>query len=87
MMLWTTGEARNIAIATMSSWFEIIRTINRQGVTIFHGRAKRQHRVRDRLPRLVLQTGQVGLSDPAAELRKNELIIPGESLKLTLKLG
>jgi ABC-type branched-subunit amino acid transport system ATPase component len=43
--------------------------------------------VRDRLPRLVLQTGQVGLSGPAAELRKNELIIPGESLKLTLKLG
>ena len=54
--------------------FDIIRTINQQGVTIFmvEQNANMALQVADRA--YVLQTGQVVLSGPAAELRENELI-------------
>ena len=54
--------------------FDIIRTINRQGVTIFmvEQNANMALQIADRA--YVLQTGQVVLSGAAAELRENELI-------------
>ena len=54
--------------------FDIIRTINQQGVTIFmfEQSANMALQVADRA--YVLQTGQLVLSGAAAELRENELI-------------
>jgi branched-chain amino acid transport system ATP-binding protein len=54
--------------------FDIIRTINRQGVTIFmvEQNANMALSIADRA--YVLQTGQIVLSGPAAELRETELI-------------
>jgi branched-chain amino acid transport system ATP-binding protein len=54
--------------------FDIIRTINNQGVTIFmvEQNANMALAVADRA--YVLQTGQVVLSGPASELRETELI-------------
>ena len=54
--------------------FDIIQTINRQGVTIFmvEQNANMALSIADRA--YVLQTGQVVLSGVAAELRENELI-------------
>ncbi len=54
--------------------FDIIRTINRQGTTIFmvEQNANMALSIADRA--YVLQTGQVVLSGPAAELRETELI-------------
>jgi len=54
--------------------FDIIRTINRQGVTIFmvEQNANMALQIADRA--YVLQTGHVVLNGPAAELRETELI-------------
>jgi branched-chain amino acid transport system ATP-binding protein len=54
--------------------FDIIQTINRQGTTIFmvEQNANMALAIADRA--YVLQTGQIVLSGPAAELRENEMI-------------
>ena len=54
--------------------FDIVRTINRQGVTIFmvEQNANVALQLADRAH--VLQTGQVVLSGAAAELRETELV-------------
>jgi branched-chain amino acid transport system ATP-binding protein len=54
--------------------FDIIQTISRQGTTIFmvEQNANMALAIADRA--YVLQTGQIVLSGPAAELRENEMI-------------
>jgi branched-chain amino acid transport system ATP-binding protein len=63
-----------LAPALVEQVFEIVQTINRQGTTIFmvEQNANMALQVADRA--YVLQTGQVVLSGPAAELRETELI-------------
>jgi len=54
--------------------FEIIQTINRQGVTIFMVEQNAAMALSIAHRAYVLQTGQVVLSGPASELRENEQI-------------
>jgi len=54
--------------------FDIIQTINKQGTTIFMVEQNANMALSIAHRAYVLQTGQVVLSGPAAELRENEMI-------------
>ena len=59
--------------AYVEQFFDIIRTINQQGVTIFMVEQNANMALQVANRAYVLQTGQVVLSGKAAELRENEL--------------
>lgn len=73
-LLCMDEPSMGLSPAYVEQVFDIIRTINRQGVTIFmvEQNANMALSIADRA--YVLQTGQVVLSGPAAELRQTELI-------------
>jgi len=73
-LLCMDEPSMGLSPAYVDQVFDIIRTINRQGVTIFmvEQNANMALQIADRA--YILQTGQVVLSGPAAELRENELI-------------
>jgi len=73
-LLCMDEPSMGLAPALVEQVFEIVQTINRQGTTIFmvEQNANMALQIADRA--YVLQTGQVVLSGPAAELRENELI-------------
>jgi branched-chain amino acid transport system ATP-binding protein len=73
-LLCMDEPSMGLSPAYVEQVFEIIRTINRQGVTIFmvEQNANMALQIADRA--YVLQTGRVVLSGAAAELRENELI-------------
>jgi branched-chain amino acid transport system ATP-binding protein len=73
-LLCMDEPSMGLSPACVEQVFDIIRTINRQGVTIFmvEQNANMALAIADRA--YVLQTGRVVLSGPAAELRENELI-------------
>jgi len=73
-LLCMDEPSMGLSPAYVEQVFDIIRTINDQGVTIFmvEQNANMALQVADRA--YVLQTGQVVLSGAAAELRENELI-------------
>jgi len=73
-LLCMDEPSMGLSPAYVEQVFEIIKTINRQGTTIFmvEQNANMALSVADRA--YVLQTGQIVLSGPATELRQNELI-------------
>jgi len=73
-LLCMDEPSMGLSPAYVEQVFDIIRTINGQGVTIFmvEQNANMALSIADRA--YVLQTGQVVLSGPAAELRETELI-------------
>jgi branched-chain amino acid transport system ATP-binding protein len=73
-LLCMDEPSMGLSPAYVEQVFDIIRTINSQGVTIFmvEQNANMALSIADRA--YVLQTGQVVLSGPAAELRETELI-------------
>ena len=73
-LLCMDEPSMGLSPAYVEQVFDIIQTINRQGVTIFmvEQNANMALSIADRA--YVLQTGQVVLSGAAAELRENELI-------------
>jgi branched-chain amino acid transport system ATP-binding protein len=73
-LLCMDEPSMGLSPAYVEQVFDIIRTINEQGVTIFmvEQNANMALSIADRA--YVLQTGQVVLSGPAAELRETELI-------------
>jgi branched-chain amino acid transport system ATP-binding protein len=73
-LLCMDEPSMGLSPAYVEQVFDIIRTINRQGVTIFmvEQNANMALSIADRA--YVLQTGEVVLSGPAAELRQTELI-------------
>ena len=73
-LLCMDEPSMGLSPAYVEQVFDIIRTINLQGVTIFmvEQNANMALSIADRA--YVLQTGQVVLSGPAAELRETELI-------------
>jgi branched-chain amino acid transport system ATP-binding protein len=73
-LLCMDEPSMGLSPAYVDQVFDIIRTINGQGVTIFmvEQNANMALQIADRA--YVLQTGQVVLSGAAAELRENELI-------------
>src|ERR1700756_1391505 len=73
-LLCMDEPSMGLSPAYVEQVFDIIRTINLQGVTIFmvEQNANMALQIADRA--YVLQTGQVVLSGPAAELRQTELI-------------
>ena len=73
-LLLMDEPSMGLSPAYVEQVFEIIRTINEQGVTIFmvEQNANMALSIADRA--YVLQTGEVVLSGPAAELRQTELI-------------
>jgi branched-chain amino acid transport system ATP-binding protein len=73
-LLCMDEPSMGLSPAYVEQVFDIIRTINRQGTTIFmvEQNANMALQIADRA--YVLQTGQVVLSGAAAELRENELI-------------
>jgi len=73
-LLCMDEPSMGLSPAYVEQVFDIIRTINRQGVTIFmvEQNANMALSIADRA--YVLQTGEVVLSGPAAELRETELI-------------
>jgi branched-chain amino acid transport system ATP-binding protein len=73
-LLCMDEPSMGLSPAYVEQVFDIIRTINRQGVTIFmvEQNANMALAIADRA--YVLQTGEVVLSGPAAELRQTELI-------------
>ncbi len=73
-LLCMDEPSMGLSPAMVEQVFDIIQTINRQGTTIFmvEQNANMALQIADRA--YVLQTGQVVLSGPAAELRENELI-------------
>jgi branched-chain amino acid transport system ATP-binding protein len=73
-LLCMDEPSMGLSPAYVEQVFDIIRTINRQGVTIFmvEQNANMALSIADRA--YVLQTGRVVLSGAAAELRENELI-------------
>jgi branched-chain amino acid transport system ATP-binding protein len=73
-LLCMDEPSMGLSPAYVEQVFDIIRTINRQGVTIFmvEQNANMALQIADRA--YVLQTGQVVLSGAAAVLRENELI-------------
>jgi branched-chain amino acid transport system ATP-binding protein len=73
-LLCMDEPSMGLSPAYVEQVFDIIRTINRQGVTIFmvEQNANMALAIADRA--YVLQTGRVVLSGPAAELRENEQI-------------
>ena len=73
-LLCMDEPSMGLSPAFVEQVFDIIQTINRQGTTIFmvEQNANMALSIADR--GYVLQTGQVVLSGPAAELRENEMI-------------
>jgi branched-chain amino acid transport system ATP-binding protein len=73
-LLCMDEPSMGLSPAYVEQVFDIIREINRQGTTIFmvEQNANMALQVADRA--YVLQTGQVVLSGPAAQLRENEMI-------------
>ena len=73
-LLCMDEPSMGLSPAYVEQVFDIIRTINEQGVTIFmvEQNANMALSIADRA--YVLQTGEVVLSGPAAELRETELI-------------
>ena len=73
-LLCMDEPSMGLAPALVEQVFEIVQTINRQGTTIFmvEQNANMALSIADRA--YVLQTGQIVLSGPAAELRQTELI-------------
>jgi branched-chain amino acid transport system ATP-binding protein len=73
-LLCMDEPSMGLSPAYVEQVFDVIRTINRQGTTIFmvEQNANMALQIADRA--YVLQTGQVVLSGAAAELRENELI-------------
>jgi len=73
-LLCMDEPSMGLSPAYVEQVFDIIREINRQGTTIFmvEQNANMALQIADRA--YVLQTGQVVLSGPAAELRENEMI-------------
>ena len=73
-LLCMDEPSMGLSPAYVEQVFDIIRTINQQGVTIFmvEQNANMALQIADRA--YVLQTGRVALSGPAADLRENELI-------------
>ena len=73
-LLCMDEPSMGLSPAFVEQVFDIIQTINRQGTTIFmvEQNANMALSIADRA--YVLQTGQVVLSGPAAELRETELI-------------
>ncbi|HEY3911340.1 MAG TPA: ABC transporter ATP-binding protein [Stellaceae bacterium] len=73
-LLCMDEPSMGLSPAYVEQVFDIIREINRQGTTIFmvEQNANMALQIADRA--YVLQTGQVVLSGPAAELRQNEAI-------------
>ena len=73
-LLCMDEPSMGLSPAYVEQVFDIIREINRQGTTIFmvEQNANMALQIADRA--YVLQTGQVVLSGPAAELRQNEQI-------------
>jgi branched-chain amino acid transport system ATP-binding protein len=73
-LLCMDEPSMGLSPAYVEQVFDIIRTINRQGVTVFmvEQNANMALSIADRA--YVLQTGQVVLSGPATELRQTELI-------------
>jgi len=73
-LLCMDEPSMGLSPAYVEQVFDIIQTINRQGTTIFmvEQNANMALAIADRA--YVLQTGQIILSGPAAELRENEMI-------------
>src|SRR5208283_1582600 len=73
-LLCMDEPSMGLSPAYVEQVFDIIQTINRQGVTIFmvEQNANMALAIADR--GYVLQTGQIVLSGPAADLRENELV-------------
>jgi len=73
-LLCMDEPSMGLSPAYVEQVFDIIRTINQQGVTIFmvEQNANMALQIADRA--YVLQTGRVALSGAAADLRENELI-------------
>ena len=73
-LLCMDEPSMGLSPAYVEQVFDIIREINRQGTTIFmvEQNANMALQIADRA--YVLQTGQVVLSGPAAQLRENEMI-------------
>jgi branched-chain amino acid transport system ATP-binding protein len=73
-LLCMDEPSMGLSPAYVEQVFDIIQTINRQGTTIFmvEQNANMALAIADRA--YVLQTGQIVLSGPAAELRENEMI-------------
>ena len=73
-LLCMDEPSMGLSPAYVEQVFDIIKTINRQGTTIFmvEQNANMALSVADRA--YLLQTGQIVLSGPATELRQNELI-------------
>src|SRR5439155_22871444 len=73
-LLCMDEPSMGLSPAYVEEVFDIIRIINRQGVTIFmvEQNANMALAIADRA--YLLQTGRVVLSGPAAELRENEMV-------------
>jgi len=73
-LLCMDEPSMGLSPAYVEQVFEIIQKINRQGTTIFMVEQNASMALQVAHRAYVLQTGQVVLSGPAAELRQNELI-------------
>jgi hypothetical protein len=73
-LLCMDEPSMGLSPAYVDQVFDIIRTINRQGTTIFMVEQNANMALRIANRAYVLQTGRIVLSGPAAELRETELI-------------
>ncbi len=73
-LLCMDEPSMGLSPALVEQVFDIVGTINKQGVTIFMVEQNANMALQIAHRAYVLQTGQVVLSGPAAELRENELI-------------
>jgi branched-chain amino acid transport system ATP-binding protein len=73
-LLCMDEPSMGLAPALVEQVFDIIQEINRQGTTIFMVEQNANMALQIAHRAYVLQTGQIVLSGPAAELRRNELI-------------
>jgi branched-chain amino acid transport system ATP-binding protein len=73
-LLCMDEPSMGLSPAFVEQVFEIVETINKQGTTIFMVEQNANMALRIAHRAYVLQTGQVVLSGPAAELRENETI-------------
>jgi branched-chain amino acid transport system ATP-binding protein len=73
-LLCMDEPSMGLAPALVEQVFDIIQEINRQGTTIFMVEQNANMALQIAHRAYVLQTGQIVLSGPAAELRQNELI-------------
>ena len=73
-LLCMDEPSMGLSPAYVEQVFDIIREINRQGTTIFMVEQNANMALQIANRAYVLQTGQVVLSGPAAELRQNEMI-------------